>query len=145
MLQQKKLMENVLMPFLDVLCVLLSAMIAFQVRYGKWLGIAQDWDQGWLLWMIVCLAVVLEIIFDYYHHFFRRGYFDELIAVGKEQLFLTGSWIILLYILHRSSQLSRLALGYFTGINVIVTYFMHILVKQYLLKVYLGSYLLIWD
>ena len=81
MLQQKKLMENVLMPFLDVLCVLLSAMIAFQVRYGKWLGIAQDWDQGWLLWMIVCLAVVLEIIFDYYHHFFRRGYFDELIAL----------------------------------------------------------------
>ena len=40
MLQQKKLMENVLMPFLDVLCVLLSTMIAFQVRYGKWLGIA---------------------------------------------------------------------------------------------------------
>ena len=139
MLQQKKLMENVLMPFLDVLCVLLSAMIAFQVRYGKWLGIAQDWDQGWLLWMIVCLAVVLEIIFDYYHHFFRRGYFDELIAVGKEQLFLTGSWIILLYILHRSSQLSRLALGYFTVINVIVTYVMHILVKQYLLKVYRKS------
>ncbi|MGN0986861.1 MAG: sugar transferase [Otoolea sp.] len=139
MFQQKRTIENMLLPLLDALCVLISMLAAFQLRYHSWLGINWDWDQLWLLPMLLGISVLAEMIFDYNRHFFRRGYFEELISVLKAQLVLSMCWVLILYLMHRASLLSRLVFGYFAIVNTVITYLMHLLVKQYLLKIYRTS------
>ena len=139
MFQQKRTIENMLLPLLDALCVLISMLAAFQLRYHSWLGINWDWDQLWLLPMLLGISVLAGMIFDYNRHFFRRGYFEELISVLKAQLVLSMCWVLILYLMHRASLLSRLVFGYFAIANTVITYLMHLLVKQYLLKIYRTS------
>ena len=139
MFQQKRTIENMLLPLLDALCVLISMLAAFQLRYHSWLGINWDWDQLWLLPMLLGISVLAEMIFDYNCHFFRRGYFEELISVLKAQLVLSMCWVLILYLMHRASLLSRLVFGYFAIANTVITYLIHLLVKQYLLKIYRTS------
>ncbi len=139
MFQQKRTIENMLLPLLDALCVLISMLAAFQLRYHSWLGINWDWDQLWLLPMLLGISVLAEMIFDYNRHFFRRGYFEELISILKAQLVLSMCWVLILYLMHRASLLSRLVFGYFAIVNTVITYLMHLLVKQYLLKIYRTS------
>ncbi|MEY8338013.1 sugar transferase [Lachnospiraceae bacterium 62-35] len=139
MYQKRKTVENVLIILVDILCLLVSIAAAFQIRYHVLVGVNRNWDQIWQLGIVIVISVMLNMVADFNHHFFRRGYFEELTAVVQKQLAFSVIWIVLLYLMHRANALSRLVFGYFISINIILTYTGHLLLKQYLVKIFKKS------
>lgn len=139
MYQKRKVIEKVIILLLDLICVGISLVIACQLRFGLFWGVNESKDQIWQYLILAAIAVILKLLFDFDRHFFRRGYFEELISVGKEQIVISIFWIIALYLLHKAGELSRLVFGYFTVVNIVLTYTVHLLLKQFLTKGYKQS------
>ncbi len=136
MYQKSKTIENVLLMLLDMLCRLASIAAAFHMRYGLLLGVYKNGDQLWQLILITTLSICIRIFVDFSRHFSRRGYFEEFVAVCKEQIMFSVAWVLCLYLMHAANILSRLVFVYFIVINIFLTYAGHLLLRQYLMKVF---------
>jgi exopolysaccharide biosynthesis polyprenyl glycosylphosphotransferase len=132
--QKKNTIENLLILAVDIVSILLSISMAHYLRYGNLLKGGPDGDPLQLVGMLVLLAVVVHTFIDFSHHFTRRGYFEELLAVVKLQAVLAISLVFVLYLMHISSSLSRLVFTYFLVLNTPITYAAHLLLKQYMIK-----------
>lgn len=136
MYQKSKTIENVLVMLVDLVCLLTSVLLAFLIRYKLFMGINQRGDQIWQLPLMVMISVSLEVFFDFTHHFSRRGMLEDLAAIFKKQLAFSVVWVLCLYLLHRAETLSRLVFGYFAVISVGMMFLGHLLLRQYLMKVF---------
>jgi len=134
MYQKSRTIENVLVMAVDLVCMVVSVIIAFLIRYHRILGINSNNDQVWQLPLIMVISILLDAFINFNNHFTRRGYFDELAEVIKKQFALSVVWIVILYLMHNADILSRLVFGYFVVINTSITYIGHILLKQYLVR-----------
>lgn len=139
MYQKKKAMENFLILIIDILSVWISIGIAFGIRYGVLYGRNDHIDQLWQIILISLLYGLINSLTDFNHLFFRRGYFEELVSVVRNQAIFSVLWVVILFLIHRSSDLSRLVLGYFIIINVVLTFCFRTIFKQYMTKIYKAS------
>lgn len=139
MYQKRKTIENAIILMVDLVCVVISAGVSFALRYQRFYGNADHGDQLEQLGLMCMLYLFVNVLVNFNHHFFRRGFFEELVSVAKEQAVFAITWIVTLYLLHRAEELSRLVFGYFIVVNTILTYAGHFLLKQYLIKIYKNS------
>lgn len=129
-------MENMLIWLIDIFCILCSSALAFWIRYGILYGSFEHGNQAWLVFTMCLLYILINVCVNFNHHFFRRGYFDELVSVVRLEVALAICWIVLLYVMHRSTELSRLVFGYFVVTDTILMYIGRICFKQYMTRVY---------
>lgn len=139
MYQKRKAMENLLILAVDILAIWGSSGIAFGLRYGMLYGRLNHTDQLWQITLISLLYGLINFLFDFNRHFFRRGYFEEFISVIRNQIIFSVLWVLTLFLIHRSSELSRLVFGYFAIINSILTFGFRVVFKQFMVKVYKTS------
>jgi exopolysaccharide biosynthesis polyprenyl glycosylphosphotransferase len=139
MYQKRKAMENFFVLIVDILTIWISIGIAFGIRYGILYGKKDHIDQLWQIMLISLLYGLMNLLSDFNRHFFRRGYFDEFVAVIRNQALFSILWVLILFLVHRSGDLSRLVFGYFTVINTILTFSFRIIFKQFMIKVYKTS------
>ena len=139
MYQKKETIENAILLVLDVLCLLVSVAAAFAIRYGLFYGRDKHGDQIWQVSFICLLLIVINVLINFNHHFFRRGFFEELIAVIKMQAAFSICWVVLLYIMHRTDELSRIVFGVCLAVNIPLSYLARLLFKQYMVKIYKKS------
>ena len=139
MYQKRKTIENLLVLMLDILCLTISLGLAFGIRYGKLYGVYEHGDQQWILIFILLFFVVVSFLFDSYKHFFRRNAFTEFKSIIQSEVILLLVVLAMLYVMHRSNELSRLVLGFFAMINTILMYAAHLLFKQIMLRGYRKS------
>lgn len=139
MYQKRKAVENVLILLIDIFSIWISIGIAFGLRFGKFYGSSEHGDQMWQVAFIVILYGFINLLVDFNKHFFRRGFFEELVAMIRSQIIFSVAWVMVLFLVHRSSELSRLVYGYFIITNMILTYFGRIVFKQYMTKVFKTS------
>ena len=139
MYQKRKSLEKFLLLLIDIISIWISSGIAFGLRYGFLYGRDSHIDQLWQISLITLIYVLLNLFTDYYYHFFRRGYFEELISVVSNQSVFTIFWILILFLVHKTGDLSRLVFGYFIVSNIILTFTLRILFKQYMTRVYKTS------
>lgn len=136
MYQKRRNMENMLIWLIDIFCILCSSALAFWIRHGILYGSFEHGDQAWLVFTMCLLYILINVCVNFNHHFFRRGYFDELVSVVRLEVALAICWIVLLYVMHRSTELSRLVFGYFVVTDTILMYIGRICFKQYMTRVY---------
>lgn len=139
MYQKRKTMENLLIFMIDIITVWISFGTAFGLRYGVLFGKDSHIDQLWQMLFISLLFGLMNIIAGFNHHFFRRGYFEEFVSVIRSQIIFSILWILTLFLMHRTSDLSRLVFGYFTIMNIILAFTTRVIFKQFMLKVYKTS------
>ena len=139
MYENKKAFENSLVLILDLCSLMVSMGIAFWIRYGILYGRFEHGDQVWLLLFAIALYGLMFVLMDFSHHFFRRGMFEEFVSVIKSELSFSVVLIMALFVMHRSSDLSRLVFGYQLMINTVVMYVSRLTFKQYMVKVYRNS------
>ncbi|WP_367566869.1 sugar transferase [Lacrimispora sp.] len=139
MYQKKKAMENTLILVIDLLAVWLSLGIAYGIRYGVFYGRYNHFDQLWQIILISLLYGLINSLADFNHHFFRRGYLEEFSAIIRNQALFSVAWVVILFLIHRSSDLSRLVFGYFIVINMVLTLCFRIIFKQFMTKIYKTS------
>ena len=139
MYQKRKTLENAIILMIDVLCLLIGVGVAFGIRFHLFFGSLEHGDQIWQVSFVSLLFIVIHLVIDFNHHFFRRGYFEELIAVIKMQAVFAICWVVSFYAMHRTDDLSRAVFGYYLAVNVPFSYISRILLKQYMVKVYKKS------
>lgn len=139
MYQKRKSLEKFILLLIDIIAIWISSGIAFGIRYGFFYGRFSHIDQIWQISLITIIYMLLNFFTDINYHFFRRGYFEELVSVISNQSVFTILWILILFLLHRTGDLSRLVFGYFIIINIIFTFIFRILFKQYMIRIYKTS------
>jgi exopolysaccharide biosynthesis polyprenyl glycosylphosphotransferase len=125
--------------FIDIVCMTFSYFLAYLLRFH---GVNGPLDRGEILqiyfpFVIICL--VYNLMADGYRHFFQRGYFLELVQVVKYNLCLLIATGFYIYVFRLELEFSRLLLGYFVLINMIVTYAVRIAFKWYMNTCYKRS------
>ncbi|WP_333646083.1 sugar transferase [Lacrimispora sp.] len=139
MYQKRKAMEKFFVLMVDILAIWISIGIAFGIRYGIIYGRYNHTDQLWQIILISLLYSFISLLFDFNRHFFRRRYFDEFVAVIRNQTLFSILWVLILFLVHRTSDLSRLVFGYFILINTILTFGLRTIFKQFMIKIYKTS------
>lgn len=133
---KKKAIENTIILFIDYINIWICLAIAYLIRYNIFYGINDHGDQMWQLVFVSILYGFIHIFGDFTNHFFQRGYFEEFVAIIKELMIFSVVWIAILFLIHRSSDLSRLVYGYFIATSIIFIYIGRNLFKQYMIKIY---------
>lgn len=139
MYQKRKTIEKGMLILVDAACLIISLIAAFQLRYHTFMGVSKSGDQFWLLPLTLVISVMANMIFEFSHHFFRQGYLENLVQVMKMQMTVSVAQVVVLYLLHQATLLSRLVFGYFIVLNTVLTYLGHLLLKQYMMKIFRKS------
>jgi len=139
MYQKRKSVEKFLILLIDITAIWISSGIAFGLRYGFFWGRSSHIDQLWQISLITLIYVFLNFFTDINYHFFRRGFFEEFVSTVRNQFVFTILWILTLFLMHKTADLSRLVFGYFIVINIILTFIFRILFKQYMTRIYKTS------
>lgn len=139
MYQNRKALENILILLLDLVGMTISLGIAFYIRYGLFFGRIESGDQIWLLIFMLVSYALICILMDFNHHFFRRETFDEFVSIARAEGVFSVILLWLLFVMHRTGDLSRLVFGYFIVTNTFVLFAFHQIFKQYMIKVYKKS------
>lgn len=139
MYQKRKAIENLLILVIDILIVWISTGIAFGLRYSILYGKDNHIDQLWQILLISLMYGLMNLLGNFNHHFFRRDYYQEFVSILRSQLIFSVLWILTLFLLHRSGDLSRLVFGYFTVINICLVFVARLIFKQFMLKIYKTS------
>lgn len=139
MYQKRKAIENMLILLIDFMCIWISMGLAFAIRYGLFLGIDENSDSLWQIFIITLLYGLVVFASDTTRHFFRRGYFEEMVSIIRSQSALSILWVVTLFLIHRSSELSRLVYGYFIVLSVILIFTGRVSFKLFMVKIYKTS------
>lgn len=139
MYQKRKTLEKFLLLIIDIMAIWISSGIAFGLRYGFIYGRNSHIDQLWQISLITLIYVLLNFFTDINYHFFRRGYFEEVVAIISSQSLFTILWILILFLVHRTGDLSRLVFGYFIIANIFLTFTFRIIFKKYMTIIYKTS------
>ncbi len=82
--------------------------------------------------VLVVLSLVFSLILDWNHFIFKRGYFDEFLAVLKYILSMAFMLGFIVFAFRLGVTFSRFVFGAFAITDGILTYVSHILFKKYL-------------
>ncbi len=118
---------------IDVLCVLISYISAYYLRYRGSQRLGQI-DYMICLGLVV-FCVIYGVLIDWNHFIFRRGYYKEFIAVTKYTVSMTFLLGFMVFIMRQGEFFSRLVFGGFAVIDILLTYVSHTLFKR-LMNVY---------
>lgn len=126
---------HVILLIIDLLGATLGIMIATLVRYGVIFGINVACDHIWCFWLILLIITIVNIVKTPVIKFTRRGPFTELTDVISRQLMVFAILLIILYLAHSSTTLSRLVFMYFAVASTVIIWLLRLLLKWYLLNV----------
>lgn len=119
--------------FLDLICVEVSFLIAYLLRLGRENGeLTQDYIIINALIVVAHLAIVFSM--ESYSGILRRGYLKELKEVILYNIEVLAVVLMVLFFSKQSEVYSRIVLGIFSIINVIIVYVVRCLRKKYLCK-----------
>ncbi len=134
-----QIIEMYSLLLLDIVCITISYTIAYFIRFwgqDSSLG-SREITQIYLPFLLICM--LNSFFTNEYKRFFQRGYYYEFLRVLRYNLVLfvvTGFYI---YAFRLELEFSRLLLGYFVIINVVVTYLVRVAFKKYMNRFYKRS------
>ena len=136
MYQRRKRQENTMLLLLDLLCLLVSAAAAFGLRFGLFFGRSETGDQVWHVIFMGLLFITVNVFVRFNEFFFRRSPLEEAREVIRMEAIFAVSWVALLYLMHRTNELSRTVFGLFLLINIPLTCAARLLFKRYMITIF---------
>ncbi len=136
MYAKRKIIENILVLFADLLALFISFCIAGALRYGSF-----DWskvygNQTQQITLILVLYSVVYFFTNQYSTFFARGKIDELYAVVREEVIFFTALLVAFYLIHPTDSISRLLMVYFVLVNTLLLYLFRFVLKAYMFRIY---------
>lgn len=133
--RRMKLIESYLLLFADLVSIAFAYTIAILIRYRKFSRVMEP-----ELHFVVCIGFLLfctiySFLFDWNREFLKRGIFVELIAVTKFNIFMELAVMAFLFMLQRSAGVSRLVMGYFAVLNIVIVWLVRLVMKK-VLRIY---------
>lgn len=133
--RRMKLIESYLLLFADLVSIAFAYTIAILIRYRKFSRVMEP-----ELHFVVCIGFLLfctiySFLFDWNREFLKRGILVELIAVTKFNIFMELAVMAFLFMLQRSAGVSRLVMGYFAVLNIVIVWLVRLVMKK-VLRIY---------
>jgi len=135
-INNNKKFDKVLLEILDVICIGISFLIAVWIRNDMLLDAGHKIVYGFLFILIVLSYICILNMFDFYFGFFKRGFFDELVCVFRQNLVMALFISGILFSFKIGAVYSRIFFASFFIFNVLVDY----IARQYLKVVLLAYY-----
>ena len=126
---------HVILLVSDLIGATFGVISASLVRYKGFLGVNKPYDQIWLLGLVLIIVAFINIAVSPVIKFTQRGPFAELTDVVYRQAVTLAMLLLILYLAHSASDLSRLVFVYFAVISIIITWLLRLLLKWYLLNI----------
>lgn len=133
--RRMKLIESYLLLFADLVSIAFAYTIAILIRYRKFSRVMEP-----ELHFVVCIGFLLyctiySFLFDWNREFLKRGILVELVAVTKFNIFMELAVMAFLFMLQRSAGVSRLVMGYFAVLNIVIVWLVRLVMKK-VLRIY---------
>ena len=136
--QRSKWLQYIDFIVLDIICMQLSLVFAFIIRYGLNSPYSNALYRN--LAIIFILFEVFVISFnDSYGDIMRRGFYVELIAVFKHVTMVVGIALIYLFLTQQSAVYSRIILGVMWVFNIVISWLCRIIWKVAIRKRIVGT------
>lgn len=137
--RKSRVVKTYSLVMIELFSVVLSYLAALWIRFGDFqVDNHQETYLSYGIFLLV-LSLLYSMMTDWNRDFFERGFFKEMIAVGKYIVILAVLSSTFLFLTKDAVLFARLVLFYFAGINLILTYLFHIGFKEYMLKYYKKS------
>lgn len=118
---------------LDILCVELSFILAYFIRMKmSVISSSEAYDIVNVLLLLMHFCVVFWT--ECYSGIIRRGYLKELKQVVKHNCFILGGVLIVLFCLKESETYSRIVIGLFFVINIVLMFIFRSILKKIIFR-----------
>ena len=114
---------------IDLICIICAMILPFMLRYRKLVNIFANNEYRTLLVTAIILHFCITFFSNCYSDIMSRGYFNEFKTVLIHNLKLIALVFTYLFATQLSETYSRLILGAFFCVNVILMYLAHTLLK----------------
>lgn len=115
---------------IDALTVLFSLTAAGIVRYKTWNTLCSAENLKGMYCIILVLHVAAFYFLKVYEGFFKRGRYRELLLSAKYNLILIAGATLLGFGLKSDVFISRLVMGYFFLINLVMIWLVHLFIRN---------------
>ena len=141
MYQKKQYLQNSILLFADMLSIFISyvAAIAFWIGLVKGTNIFGLSEGVGRLGMVLVSFIMVIVIFNGNKNFIKRKIYEELLYCIKINVIFAAAYAVVLFIGNMFDEASRGGYVCTVVINVLVMFFMHIVVRYYLIKIYKKS------
>ncbi len=135
MKRRMQLIESYLLLFADLVSITLAYTIAILIRYRKFARVMEP-ELHFVVYIgFLLFCTIYSFMFDWNREFIKRGILVELIAVTKFNVFMELAVMAFLFMLQRSADVSRLVMGYFVVLNILIVWLVRLVMKK-ALRVY---------
>lgn len=129
----KKYFEEGLITLIDTICIIFSMMIAAALRYE---GIFASRNVAFAAVISLVSYLAVRAIFPSDSSLSIRGYYEEALRVLRIHVLFFAVTVAFLYVSYQGAEISRLMLGYFYCIDMVLMYLSRLVLKMYLFKHY---------
>lgn len=136
--RKTKIIEGYWLLFTDLVSISVAYIAAILIRYHsfRWVDEPELHFIGYICFLLFC--TVYSFLFDWNREFLKRGILVEFIAVVKFNIFMVLSLMALLFLSQRGAGFSRLVMGYFGVLDVLIVWLVRIGMKK-MLRIYFTS------
>lgn len=127
--KQNQIME-ILVCLIDGLLTWTSLFLAGMIRYGSLRALIYAENLKELFSVVFILHVASFYFLKVYEDFFQRGRYRELILSTKYNVILIAGATLLGFGMKQEIFVSRLVMGYFLCINILLIWFGHLLIRN---------------
>ena len=130
--RKTKIIEGYWLLFMDLVSISIAYSIAILMRFHafRWVDEPELHFIGYVCFLLFC--VVYSFLFDWNREFLKRGFLIEFIAVVKFNLFMVLSLMAGLFLFQRGLYFSRLVMGYFGVLDILIVWLVRIAMKKVL-------------
>lgn len=130
MKQKNKIIEVYGLWFADLVSIGISFVLATYIRFGNFrdMGDKEIHFQVCLVFLLFC--TIYSFFIDWNRNFLKRNLWKELYAVVQYNLIMILITQTIMYFLKWADVFSRAVMIYFAGINLLLSFFLHLLIKK---------------
>ena len=124
------IIEGYWLLFTDLVSISIAYCIAILIRYHgfRWVDEPELHFMGFICFLLFC--TVYSFLFDWNREFLKRGILVEFIAVLKFNMFMILAMMAFLFLLQQGAAFSRLVMGYFGVLDVLIVWAVRLVMKK---------------
>jgi len=124
---------------IELAVIVVSYLLALIIKFGSLSSVDTRQEHVAFGILLMAMSLMYSIVTDWNRDFYIRGYFKEMVAVGKYTVLIMVASIIVMFCTRYVDLLSRIVFGVFFASDLILTYLVHLGFKEFMLKWYKKS------
>ena len=128
--RRMKLIESYLLLLADLCSITLAYTVSILIRFQKFSRVMEPELHFMVYIGFLLFCTIYSFLFDWNREFLKRGILVELIAVTKFNIFMELSGMAFLFMLQRGADVSRLVMGYFAILNILIVWLVRLAMKK---------------